>query len=98
MRLLNFKSLVGVAALGLALLANTVEANAQGWGTLPRHQRQAIRQQQRIENQRITLERRRLLLEQQRLHTIQARNDIACIATAAGTTQTTVESTFCVRL
>ncbi len=74
MRLLNFKRLISVAALGVALIASAVEANAQGWGTLPRHQRQAIRQQQRIQNQRIILERQRLLLEQQRLQTIQARN------------------------
>ena len=74
MRLFNFKSLIGVGALGLTLTAGMVDANAQGRGQIVRNQRQAIKQQQRIEKERLKLEQERLRLERQRLNTIQARN------------------------
>ena len=71
MRLFNFKSLIGVGALGLALMAGVSDANAQAWG---RDYNRAIKQQQKAEKQRLKLEQERLRLERQRLETIQARN------------------------
>jgi len=74
MRSLNIKSLIGVAALGLALVAGVSDANAQGWGRMGQNQKQSIKQQQRIEKERMKLEQERLRLERQRLQTVQTRN------------------------
>lgn len=74
MRLFNLKSLVGASALGLALIAGTVDANAQGRGQIVKHQRQAIKQQEKLQKERMKLEQQRLRLERQRLQTMQARN------------------------
>lgn len=71
MKLFNLKSMVGVAALGLALIAGASDVSAQGWG---RNNQRAIKQQEKIEKQRIKLEQQRLRLERQRLNTIQAQN------------------------
>ena len=71
MRSFNFKSLIGVAALGLALVAGVSDASAQGWG---RNNNQAIKQHQKAEKQRLKLEQERIRLERQRLQTMQARN------------------------
>lgn len=60
MKFINIKSLVGVTALGLALIAGVSGANAQGWGQTARNQKQAIKQQQKM--------------ERQRMQTVQARN------------------------
>ena len=74
MRLFNFRNLVGVATLGLALIGGTIDAEAQGWGRIAKNQRQSIKQQQKLEKERLKLEQERLRLERQRLQTIQARN------------------------
>ena len=74
MRSNNFKSLIGVAALGLALVAGVSDTSAQGRGQLARNQRQYIKQQQRIEKERMKLEQERLRLERQRLQTMQVHN------------------------
>jgi hypothetical protein len=77
MRAINIKSLVGVAALGLALIAGVSDVSAQGWGRdsrYARYERQSIRQQQKIEKERLKLEQARLRLERQRLNTMQSRN------------------------
>lgn len=74
MRLFSFKSFVGVAVVGLALMVGTNDVNAQGWGQIGKNQRQAIKQQQKIEKQRAKLEQQRLRLERQRLQTLQAQN------------------------
>ena len=65
MRLFNLKSLIGVGALGLALIAGVSDASAQNWG---RNNNRAIQQQQRLR-----LEQERLRLERQRLQMMQAR-------------------------
>jgi hypothetical protein len=70
MRSFNLKSLIGVGALGLALLAGVSETNAQGWG---RNNNQVIKQQQKAERQRLKLEQERLRLERQRMQMAQAR-------------------------
>jgi flagellar biosynthesis/type III secretory pathway protein FliH len=67
MKLFNLKSLVGVAALGLALVAGVSDANAQDWGRTDRDYRQADRREEKLERQRIKLERERLRLERQRM-------------------------------
>ena len=72
MKLFNLKSLVGVTALGLALIAGTSDVSAQGRGR--NNQRQIIKQQQKIEKERLKLEQARLRAERQRLNTIQAQN------------------------
>lgn len=74
MRLFNIKSLVGVAALGIALVAGVADVNAQGLGRLGKNQRQIVKQQEKIEKERLKLERERLRLERERLQNIQARN------------------------
>ena len=71
MRSLNLKSLIGVGALGLALIAGVSDVKAQNW---ERHDNQAIKQQHRAEKERLKLEQERLRLERQRLQTMQARN------------------------
>jgi flagellar biosynthesis/type III secretory pathway protein FliH len=71
MRSLNLKSLIGVGALGLALIAGTSDANAQSWG---RNNKQAIKREQKIEKERVKLEQARLRLERQRLQTVRANN------------------------
>jgi flagellar biosynthesis/type III secretory pathway protein FliH len=71
MRLFNVKSLIGVGALGLALMAGVGDVNAQAWG---RNNNQAIKQHQKAEKQRLKLEKERLRLERQRIQTMQARN------------------------
>jgi flagellar biosynthesis/type III secretory pathway protein FliH len=70
MRLVNFKKLAAVSALGLALIAGTTDAKAQGWGRTANQQKQAVKQQQKMEKERMKLEQ-----ERQRLQTSQARND-----------------------
>ena len=72
MRLFNFKGLVGVAALGLAMIAGASDVNAQGWGQIGKNQRQAIKRQERLEKERMKLERERLRLERERLQSIQS--------------------------
>jgi len=72
MRLFNFKSLFGVGALGLALIAGVSDTNAQAWGRNDNYQ--TIRQQRKAEQQRLKLEQERIRLERQRLQTMQARN------------------------
>ena len=74
MRLFNFKKVVGITALGLALIAGVSDANAQGWGKVAKNQKQAIKQQQKIAKERSRLEQERLRLERKRLQTMQARN------------------------
>jgi flagellar biosynthesis/type III secretory pathway protein FliH len=74
MRAINIKSLVGVAALGLALIAGVSDASAQGWERDWRSERQSIKRQQKIEKERLKLEQARLRLERQRLNTMQSRN------------------------
>ena len=74
MRLFSFRSLVGVATLGLALMAGVTDTNAQGWGQIAKGQRKAIKQQQKLEKERFKLEQQRLRLERQRLEALQARN------------------------
>ena len=73
MRLFNFKGMVGVAALGLAMIAGVSDVNAQGWGQIGKNQRQAIKRQEKLEKERMKLERERLRLETERLQSI--RND-----------------------
>jgi hypothetical protein len=72
MKLLNLKTLVGVAALSLAMIAGVSDVSAQGWGR--NHDRQWIKQQQKLEKERFKVEQARLRLERQRLNTIQAQN------------------------
>ena len=72
MRIINIKSLIGVAALGLALVAGTSDANAQGWGN--GRSNRAIKQQQKIQKEQLKLEQARLRMERQRLNTMQAQN------------------------
>ena len=72
MKLFNLKSLVGVAALGLALIAGVSDVSAQGWGRYS--ERQSIKQQQKLAKERAKLEQQRLRLERQRLQTLQAQN------------------------
>ena len=72
MRLFNFKSLIGVGALSLALIAGVSDTNAQAWGRNDNYQ--TIRQQRKAEQQRLKLEQERIRLERQRLQTMQARN------------------------
>jgi hypothetical protein len=67
MRLFNFKSFVGVAVLGLALVAGVSDASAQGWGQIGKNQKQAIKRQEKLEKERMKLERERLRLERERL-------------------------------
>jgi flagellar biosynthesis/type III secretory pathway protein FliH len=74
MRSINFRSLVGVAALGLALIVGASDVSAQGWGRDARYERQSIKQQRKIEKERLKLEQARLRLERQRLNTMQAQN------------------------
>lgn len=74
MRLFNIKSLVGFAALSIALLGGTIDAEAQGWGRLAKDQKRSIKQQQKLEKERLKLEQARLRLERQRLQTVQVRN------------------------
>ena len=74
MRLFNFKGLVGVAALGLALVAGVSDASAQGRGRIAKNQKQVIKQQEKLQKERVKLEREQLRLERQRLQNIQARN------------------------
>jgi len=74
MRLFNFKKVVGISALGLALIAGVSDVNAQGWGKVAKNQKQAIKQQQKIEKERAKLQQERLRLERQRLQTMQTRN------------------------
>jgi hypothetical protein len=59
MKLFNIKSLVGVAALGLALIAGASNASAQGLGHLSRSEREYIKQQRKLEKQRVKYERAR---------------------------------------
>lgn len=73
MRLFNFKKFAAVAAFGLALIAGTIDAEAQGLGRIAKNQKQVIKQQQKLEKQRLKLEEERLRLERQRLQTMQAR-------------------------
>ena len=68
MRLFNLKSLIGVGALGLALIAGVSDASAQSWG---RTNNRVIQQQQRAE--RLRLEQERLRLERQRLQIARVR-------------------------
>ena len=74
MRLINVKSFIGVAALGLMMIAGTSDVNAQGWGRIGKDQKQAMKMHQKAEKQRLKLEEQRLRLERQRLQTMQARN------------------------
>ena len=74
MRLVNFRNLVGVTALGLAIVAGTSDVNAQGWDQIGKNQRQSIKMQQKAEKQRLKLEQERLRLERQRLQMMQAQN------------------------
>ena len=74
MKVLNIKSLIGVATLGLALMAGVTDVSAQGWGRSAKNQRQAIKQQQKMEKERLKLEQQRLRLQRQRLQTVQAQN------------------------
>ncbi|HVF30520.1 MAG TPA: hypothetical protein VNA22_06095 [Pyrinomonadaceae bacterium] len=67
MRLFNFKGIVGIAALGLVMIASVNDVNAQGWGQIGKNQRQAIKRQERLEKERMKLERERLRLERDRL-------------------------------
>ena len=71
MRSLNLKSLIGVGALGLALIAGVGDVSAQRW---ERNNNQSIKQQQKVEKQRLKLEQARLRLERQRLQTMHAQN------------------------
>lgn len=71
MRSFNWKSLIGVGALGLALMAGVSDIKAQAWG---HNNRQAIKREQKMERERLKLEHERLRLERQRLQTMQARN------------------------
>jgi len=68
MRSLNLKKWLGVASLGLALIAGVSDANAQGLGRYDKNERQAIKRQEKLEKQRIKLEQERLRLERQRLN------------------------------
>src|SRR5215211_5757050 len=72
MKLFNLRSLVGVAALGLAMIAGASDVSAQGWGR--GNDRQYVKQQQKLERERLKMEQARLQLERQRLNTLQARN------------------------
>lgn len=74
MRLINFKGMVGVAALGLAMIAGASDVNAQGWGRIGKDQRQISKMHQKAERERLKLEQERLRLERERLQTMQARN------------------------
>ncbi len=74
MRLINFKSLIGVSALALVMMVGASDVNAQGWGQIGKNQRQAVKQQQKLQKERAKLEQQRLQLERQRLQTLQARN------------------------
>jgi flagellar biosynthesis/type III secretory pathway protein FliH len=60
MRLFNFKGFVGVAALGLAMIAGASDVNAQGWGQIGKNQKQAIKRQEKLEKERLKLERERM--------------------------------------
>ena len=71
MRSINLKSLIGIGALGLALMAGVSDANAQSWG---RNNNQIIKRQQKLEKERLKLEQARLRAERQRLQMIQANN------------------------
>ena len=66
MRLFKFKSFVGVAVFGIALMLGTNDADAQGWGRMARDQKQAIKAQQKLEKQRMKLEQQRLRTQQAR--------------------------------
>ncbi len=70
MRIINIKSLIGGAVLGLVLVAGASDASAQGWGRDGRNL--SIKQQQKLEKERLKLEQARLRAERQRLNT--ARN------------------------
>jgi flagellar biosynthesis/type III secretory pathway protein FliH len=72
MRSFNFHKLAAVAALGLALVAGAVDANAQGRGQIARQQQRIVKQQQKVEQERLKLEQERLRMERERL---QARNN-----------------------
>ena len=72
MKLFNLKSLVGVAALGLAMIAGVSDVSAQRWGR--NNDKQYIKQQQKLEKERLKMEQARLRLERQRLNTLQAQN------------------------
>ena len=72
MKLFNLKSLVGVAALGLALIAGVSDVSAQGWRK--NEQKHAIQQQRKIEREQAKLEQQRLRLERQRLQQIAVHN------------------------
>lgn len=74
MRLFNYKNFVGVAALGLAIIGGTIDAEAQGWGRIAKNQKQAVKQQEKLQKERMKLEQQRLRLERQRLQTIEARD------------------------
>jgi len=66
MRSFKFKSFVGIAIFGLALMLGTNDANAQGWGQMAKNQRQAIKQQQKLEKERMKLERQEMRTAQAR--------------------------------
>jgi len=70
MRSFNFKSLIGVGALGLALIAGVSDTKAQTWG---RTNNRVIIQQQRAEQQRLRVEQERLRLERLRMQNAQVR-------------------------
>lgn len=74
MRLLNLKALIGVTALGIAMIASASDVNAQGWGQVGKNQRQSIKLQQKAEKERLKLQQERLRLERQRAQTVQVRN------------------------
>src|SRR5215204_1883822 len=72
MKLFNLKSLVGVAALGLALIAGVSDVSAQGRGRSD--ERHAINQQRKLEKEQAKLEQQRLRLERQRLQQVRVHN------------------------
>ena len=72
MRSFKFHKLAAVTSLGLALVAGTVDAKAQGRGQIARQQEKIFKQQQKVEKERLKLEQERLRLERERL---QARNN-----------------------
>ena len=57
MRSFKFRSFVGFAVFGMALMLGTNDTNAQGWGQIGKNQKQAIKQQQKLEKQREKLAR-----------------------------------------
>ncbi len=73
MRLLNINKLVGVAALGLALIAGVSDASAQGRGN-GRNLQRAIKQQQKVQKEQLKLQQERLRLERMRLQAMQSRD------------------------